>query len=484
MLPAFMLYSCTQEDVPTVAQSAESGIIFRVSLPDVNSRSNDNTESDDLDGGFQVSAICPEDDAATGGVLKPYFTGLAATGIDDMPGYFGMLKDESSELWVWPTTRHGKQGLLRFFAFYPSREALSQSAGVESASDYFELYNSSTKSGSTVKYDYRISKFRVNTDISRHIDFVTATAEGSKKVHGETGIGVNLAFEHQLSRISLKAYGDIANNNSGFANIEIAGVRIGCAVVESDFNFAEKPKNYATGDATLDGNWISPQKKESVEYIFREGDTVIRLDGDRYKTEATAASIMGNGGWAMVIPNDNTPWSYKTDSRNKSNGLYFSVLLRVKGKDKNNTLLYPYVEGAQMSGTTTTDKMNVIYLSVNRTTGKVMKRLYKNGPQFFTDSLYTEVYTAPDTEEIRNYGWAAIPLSNNIRWKPGYQYTYTLNYSSGIGVEDPADLFPGKPIISKILVSVTEGTNTWPMVYDFKNEEEDGVDVTDKITIE
>ena len=480
LLPALMLISCTQgdEDLPGAAGKADgSAILFSVTMPDADRRSNSTTVTGSLsDDGFHVSAICPEDDAAAGNTLNAYFTEQFATRLDEMPGYFGMF-DQSSEQWVWPTTRHGKQGRLKFFAYYPSGEVLKDAAGLPSNSSNFGLNNYSKKQGSTPAYDYRMENFKIGGDISRHIDFVTATAEGSRRANGDTGTGVNLAFEHQLSRVTLKAWGNIADNSSGFANIEIAGVRIGGAVVESDFNFAATPKNLAQGDATVNGNWVAPQVKGGVEYIYREGDIVIRLDGGSYKTEATAASIMGNGGWAMVIPADYTGW-------NKNNqGLYFSVLLRVKGKDKNNTLLYPYVEGAQMSGSTTTDKMNVIYLSVDRATGKVMKRLYKDGPQFFTDPGHTQVYTAPDTEEIRNYGWAAIPLSN-LRWKPGYQYTYTLNYSTGVGVEDPADLFPGKPIISKILVSVTEGTTTWPIVNDFKNEGENTVDVTGQITIE
>ncbi|MDE6402839.1 MAG: fimbrillin family protein [Muribaculaceae bacterium] len=479
LLPALMLISCTQDEenlLGTAGKADDSTILFSVTMPDADRRSSCTTMTGNLSDGFYVSAICPEDDAAAGNTLNAYFTEQFATRLDEMPGHFGMF-DQSSEQWMWPTTRHGKQGRLKFFAFYPSREVLSRDAAVELSDGYFGLKNSSTKLGTEVTYDYRMSKFNINNDISRHTDFVTATAEGSKKANGETGVDVSLAFEHQLSRVTLKAWGNIADNNSGFANIEIAGVRIGCAVVESDFNFAEKPTNYASGDRTTTGNWVAPQVKGVVEYIYREGDIVIRLDGGSYKTADAATSIMGNGGWAMVIPADYIGW-------NKNNqGLYFSVLLRVKGKDKNNTLLYPYVEGAQMSGTTTTDNMNVIYLSVDRTTGEVMKRLYKDGPQFFTDPGHTQAYTAPDTEEIRNYGWAAIPLTD-LSWKPGYQYTYTLNYTDGVGVEDPADLFPGKPIISKISVAVTEGTTTWPMVYDFKNEEEDGVDVTDKITIE
>lgn len=95
----------------------------------------------------------------------------------------------------------------------------------------FVLTNHSSKNGSTITYDYRIGPFKLSHDISRHIDFVTAMTEGTSRAHSETG--VTLAFEHQLSRIDLKAWGNTVNE------IEIAGVRLGGVITESDFNFAE-----------------------------------------------------------------------------------------------------------------------------------------------------------------------------------------------------------------------------------------------------
>lgn len=471
LLPiALMLFSCSQEDQPAVAAVADdSGIIFRVSVPAAEARSTTTTVAGDLNEGFYVTAICPEDIVT--GTLDLYLTEQLAEPLEEMNGYFGMFDEQSSEQYVWPTARHGKQGRLKFFAFYPSREALRQSAGV--GPEYFILKNKSTKSGSTVVYDYRMEKFKVNKEISRHIDFVTAMVEGSRKDNGETG--VNLAFEHQLSRIALKAWGNTKNE------IEIAGVRIDGAVVECDFNFAGQPKNYAQGDATVSGNWVAPQQRDCVEYIFREGDTVVNIGRGSYTSEATAASIMGSGGWAMVIPADNTGWNHTKDAPNNNKGLYFSVLLRVKGNDINKNLLYPYVKGGQLSSSVMTDAMTVIYMSIEQATGKVMKRLYRNEAGiYYMDPDFTKAYVKPETEEIRNYGWAAIPLSS-LRWKPGYQYTYTLNFSNGVGVHDPYDPYPGKPIISTILVGVTESGKTWPMVYDFTKGGE--IDVTDKITI-
>lgn len=466
LLSALLLFSCSQEELSGVAGRADnSGIVFRVTLPADGTRTTDITNASSLDGGFYVSSICPEDEAT--GALNAYFEERLVAPLEEKTGYFGIF-DQSSELCVWPSIRHRKEGRLKFFAFYPSREELKQYAGVASDSGYFELKNNSKKNGTIVTYDYRMLKFRVNKEIAQHIDFVTAVAEGTRRDDEDSG--VELKFEHQLSRVALKAWGAPTSYD-----VEIAGVRIGCATTESDFNFAGKPTNLAQGDATVSGNWVGTQKKDCVEYIFREGDTVIPIGSGSYTSANSAASIMGNGGYAMVIPTDNTVWNYKNDSKNTSQGLYFSVLLRVKEKNKDKTLLYPYIEGADFSSSTTTDNMNVVYFSIERATGKVIKRLYRNKEdrQFYTGPDFSEVYAVPESEEIRNYGWAAVPLPDKRRWKPGYQYTYTLDYTDGVGVEDPADMFPGKPIISKILVGVTEGVET---VWHTVNEFEDGAE--------
>lgn len=447
-----------------MADTDDDGIYFHVSMSDVDSRSVNTTAAGSLNDGFYASAICPEDDPA-----KDYFSNLPVKPLEDRPGYFGVFRTDEDLLpqqCVWPTTRHGKQGRLKFFAFYPSRDSLKK--GAEADDTFFALANKS-KSGAAVTYDYRMTNFKLHKDISRHADFVTATAEGSKAEHGEKSL--NLAFEHQLSCVAFKAWGNFENTE--IAEIEIVGVRIGNAITKSEFNFTEKPTNLAQGDATVNGNWVAPQSKGVVEYgvveyIFHEGESVVLLDGNSYKTEAAATSIMGDGGWAMMIPNDNTGW-------NRNNGgLYFSVLLRVFGKEENRPLLYPYIEGTDMNSGTTSIGMNVVYFAVDKTSGRINKRLYRNreDKKFYEDPKFEIQHKKLSTENINNYGWAAIPLGN-LRWKPGYQYTYLLNYSGGVGVEDPADLFPGKPIISKIMVGVTESGTPWHTVTDYENVELD-----------
>ena len=175
---------------------------------------------------------------------------------------------------------------------------------------------------------------------------------------------------------------------------------------------------------------------------------------------------MGNAGSAFVIPASYSAWT-----KAKANtGIYISVLLRVK--DIDGMQQYPYIEGASMDKTNTTEKMNVIYFAVNKSTGLINKRVYKSNGNYYTDTSFTTPYTASANEEIRDYGWAAMPLSSGTL-KSGYHYTFTLNYTYGVGVEDPADVLPGKAIITPVTpgVSVTSFTSVG------------STDVTDKITI-
>lgn len=269
MLPALLFFSC-QEDVPGLGGGADDGaIVLRVSMPDADSRSSSTTVTSSLNDGFRVSAICPEDDAKADNLLDTFFTDLSVSRLDNQ--HFAIF-DQSGIQCVWPTIRHGKDGKLKFFAFYPSFQDMRASAGV--GEGYFGLKNNSKKVGDNVTYDYRIEKFRISNDITRHIDFVTATTEGSRKDNETSGVTLN--FEHQLSGVSFKVWGNL--DSTEIKEIEIAGVRIGRAITQSDFNFAANPKFLANGDATRSGDWVGTQVKDSVEDIFRIFQPLVMKD--------------------------------------------------------------------------------------------------------------------------------------------------------------------------------------------------------------
>lgn len=470
-LATLLLFSCSQEELPGVDNADEdSGILFFTSLPGVQTRSADNIDNTTIKDGFNVSAGWLENLDAAG---KPsmYFEN------ELVKQTAGMGEAFRSDKCRWPSNKGANNGKLRFFAFYPSLDVLSDSAGIDRNSGYFQLtYNLSEDK---TRYEYWIKKFKVSKDITRHSDFVTATKEGSKTDNLYSG--VNLSLQHQLSRIILEAYG-----SSEAYDVEIAGVRIGGIATESDFSFEGVPVNYKDWNSTKVGRWIGVgQNRGCVEYIFRKGDTVVPIGkGRKHETYETAVSIMGNGGSALVIPYDYYVWKdYSNKENRQQDYLYLSVLLRVKEKaTPNNTLLYPYIEGTDIKPSATppatAGKMNVVYLSIETETGKVMRRVYKKGSDFYTspDCSAASLYNVPKTEDVRNYGWAsAVPNTGNdpqIRWNPGYQYYYRLDYSNGIGVQDPADALPGKPIIAP--VDVTGTKKQWHEVKDYEN-----VDITD-----
>ncbi|MDE6304697.1 MAG: hypothetical protein K2M01_07745 [Paramuribaculum sp.] len=434
-----------------------SEIIFTAGLPGVETRSEPFVTGS-LNDGFYVTAFCPEDETTINGSgsMQAYFDYQLVTKTPGMGNAF------RSEMCRWPENTGAKEGTLKFFAIYPSLEVMRERAGV--GNTYFNLKNTSTKKGNTITYKYVMEKFRVNRDISRHVDFVMATAQENRK----NGLysGVALKFEHQLARVDFKAWG-----NPTTYDVEIAGIRLGNVYTECNLDFTLKPNiSYAAKDSTQNGQWLKTPAptRGVVEYIYREGESVIQIkNGGKYNTQTKATSLMGNAGSAFVIPASYSAWT-----KTKANtGIYISVLLRVK--DIDGMQQYPYIEGASMNNTTTTANMNVIYFAVDKFTGLINKRVYKKNGVYYADEGCSIPYTQNANEEIRDYGWAAFPPSGTPTLKSGCHYTFTFNYTSGVGVEDPADVLPGKAIITPVTpgVSVTSFSSGGT------------TDVTDKITI-
>ena len=436
-LPAVLISSCNQDDISGRQSAGDDLISFQVSLPGVSTRATETDMLGALASGFDVTAFCPEDESriSADGTLGEYFSEQRVT--RDGDGKF------RSDFCRWPGNKDENEGHLKFFAFYPSRNDLRKSVDEDETSTRFALTNHSSAS----TYDYNLENFRINRDISRHVDFVAATTEGSKSDHLYSGVELN--FQHQMTRVGLRAWGTNATYN-----VEIAGVRIGSPVIEGTFNFSAVPDNPEEGDNSI-GGWIlgASPVRDCVEYIFREADdTVIPIDGSRNNSENSASSIMGNGGWSMVIPYTHTAWNHNADAPNNLQGMYFSVLLRVN--DKSGIQLYPYPGNSSLEDSDE-QKMKVIFLAVEKSTGHVMKRLYKDGSRYFTEADLTAAseYDLPATQEIREYGWAALPIATD--WKAGYEYTYALDYSKGVGLHDPDDPDPGAPILNEVSVSTT-----------------------------
>lgn len=411
--------SCSQDDVtdgPNDDGYDGYGMIeFRASLPEITTRAAAVTELDS----FHVSSFT----AGTSSV-SPYFMAKPFS----KNSVTGKYVSDDPEC-IWPNNNDK----LIFVALAHSWEDMQQ---VEW----------------TAAGEYKLTGFRIAGDIAGQTDFVTATASG--RLIDDEDNGIKLNFRHQLSRIELNAWGA-----SQSFNLEIAGVRFGGVGVGGNLTFNMLADN---ADASASGVWSSISKGK-VDYVFRAGDRTVLLDGSEGSpsSAAEAVSIMGAriGGpdgydnSAMLIPSENAAWQYKENPANvagegKSVGMYFSVLVRVIDTT-------PYNPGALVYPDTDYADMEVVYLAVDKDSKRDVKaRLYKEGDEYFTDPEYNEKYDIEgNNAEVKAFGWAALPVTDN--WEPGYVYTYTLNYTYGVGLHDPEDPEPGDPIVSdRVIVSV------------------------------
>ncbi len=410
-LPVLLISSCSQDDNGLI-MSDDDTISFVLSMPGVSSRSTYDAVDSLYKYGFTVSAFCPEKDADADGILPIHCENAIAVREVD-----GVFRSDSCR---WPGNRDEKNGHLKFFAFHPSITEMRKRAGV--AKECFIYSNLTKKDASGVSYDYRLTKFRVAPDISKQVDFVTATGQGNKTT--DLYRALEIRFEHQLCGVNISVWG-----GSALYDIEVAGVRIGGTVVEADFNLAAVTAN-PVGDENTIGSWIIGDKPKygHVDYVFTAGDKVIGINATDHNNKDNVASIMGKGGRAMVIPHTHDKWDYKNDRTNGKNGMYFSALIRMSEREGDRHVIFP--------STDPDSRPYVVFLLVDKSDGTVIRRL---------SSAEYDSYTAPDGQEKRAYGWAAVPVY--VAWEPGYTYSYILDYTHAVGLHDPVDDNPAIPII-------------------------------------
>ena len=425
--------SCSQVDSPDYPDSEQGRrIIFHSSIPGITTRASEIAETL---GYFHVTAFDQSDTSLIdGGIMGEYIDRLRIEKEESGDSY-------KSDFCNWPLPGH-ESDLLHFFAYYPQIPTSSS------------ISNRTVPSGSGIAIDYKIDKYRVASEIADQVDFVAAYASGSMEKNLFSGI--KLDFHHMLSRIEIKAWG--ANKS---CDIEIAGVRIGATGVEDTFSFVPSE------DA---GAWTGKPTTGNVEYIYRNGDNILTLDKKAGSplTEAAAQSIMGSrigeyDNCAMLIPASYAGWKYSEDSHNNQGGMYLSVLLRVTDATSTGegAQVYPYADTAQGANSSA---ISTVWLTVDKATGKKAgTRVYMKDGAYFTDSACTLPYSLADNEEVKAFGWASLPISGD--WEAGCIYTYTLDYSYGIGLHGPdtpdeGNKKAGDPIISDN-VGVSVSVKDW-----------------------
>ncbi|MDE6692497.1 MAG: hypothetical protein K2K05_03845, partial [Muribaculaceae bacterium] len=405
----------------------------------------------------------------------------------------------------WPTQDQASQ--LEFFAYAPSLDEIQNAAVTQldpTASNYstmvdnyknsVKFYNqcipgntldpmnqeNTTFAGVQLYRGFKLGRFYVATDISKQVDFITAHISApTPKDEDEAKIGVELKFRHQLANVELRAF----SGNQDY-NIEIAGVRLGRPYTGGAiFNFCDADGSVSNPDGGQWGISKDPQRLP-VEYIYGAGDEIYRMGSynnltggqvitsPAHSTAATALSIMGKGGNAMVLPTKNGPWAGEANpwiapkysaqtgesgdpypGQNPSpwsadnvmeGDMYFSVLIRVTLKPKGSELttqqIYPYGNNTNM---------NVVYLEKEKNSNKVVSR------------VPSKTATVGANNEVVEFVWAAVPVG--VNWERGKKYVYTLDFSNGVGIQDPEDPRPGSAIIGdgiKFSVSVVDWEET------------------------
>ncbi len=204
-----------------------------------------------------------------------------------------------------------------------------------------------------------IADFSPAPKMADQVDLITSTATGKKSLNEARGM--NLTFDHQLSQIEVRAKTD----NTAY-KFEVTGVRIGEPVSKGTFDFGTTA-------------WTLGSDKSIYEETY---STPITLN-------SVPATIMGEGGNAILIPQQLVKWDPENDAANTAAGAYLSVQVKISTAETG-TVVYPF---PSEPGCT----------------------------------------------------WAAIPIDTN--WEAGKKYIYNLDFTHGAGNVDPKDPDPGKPVL-------------------------------------
>ena len=230
--------------------------------------------------------------------------------------------------------------------------------------------------------ELKVTGVSPDADIAGQKDLLVGYASGSK----DNAAGVGIELRHVLTQVEVRA----KSTNKAY-RYDVKAVRIGSVRCTGDYTLPS--------ETNTDGSWTL--KDDSyTSYTTQDLTGPVRLTVD-------AASLMGDGGTAMLLPQPLTAWDVENDKANTKNGSYIALLLKI-----------------------TTD----------------------SGMQ---------VYPATEGE----YGWAAVAIGGHAEskknvWQAGDKFIYTLDLSNGAGVTPPDSDDPGEPILgAPIRFTVT--VNGW-----------------------
>lgn len=167
--------------------------------------------------------------------------------------------------------------------------------------DFYAWHPASNLGGTLTLTDSekKLSGFKVNDDISKQSDFISAVATGNGV---DNATGLELSFSHNLSQIEVKS----RTANPGYI-YKIKGVRFGNIFSTGDFDFDT-------------GTWSNLNTKSTYTVTY---NTAVTID------ELSTSVMKVNGDNAMFIPQALTAWDPVNDPTNSSEGAYIAVRARI-----------------------------------------------------------------------------------------------------------------------------------------------------------
>lgn len=416
--------ACSSEQMPEVSkQLSGDGIMFSTSLP-LPTRGGDLV--DDSFSQFFVTSYFGNHEKN-----DPYFSAETFTYSHDGKNEGERIFAPANPI-LWPVTN------LEFFAWYPSTDSFYNGA------------DASTRIENDADKGFMLKNFEVAPDIKDEIDLVTATKQ-SEYAEAATDHTVPLEFEHQLCQISVQGVVSASADVEGY-DYEIAGIRLGNPNTKGTFNF-----NGINGEEEGNkGSWESTGHN-AVEYIFGPGEKVAVLPKFSAEVQVDPVSLMGNGGPAMVLPTKKEAWNETYANSNKeaapgeysTDQMYLSVLIRVS-RNHGIDLAFPYATRVEYPYRKELyEYYKVYYFAVDNETKEIQYHLFEDPEALYYLSYYDadgvkHDYLWPENLNVEGFSWAAVPI--DVDWKAGNSYTYTLDYSTGLGLHDPKEPDPGEPI--------------------------------------
>lgn len=232
--------------------------------------------------------------------------------------------------------------------------------------------------------ELKVTGFSPATDITGQKDLLAGYASGSKDNAAKTEI----ELRHVLTQVEVRAK---SSNNT--YHYDVKAVRIGSVRSTGDYTFPS--------ETDADGSWTL-KDSSYASYTTQDLTEPVRLTSD-------AKGLMGDGGTAMLIPQQLTAWDTKNDKENRKNGSYIALMLKI------------------------------------------------------TTDAGRQVYPSADGE----YGWTTVPIGGHAEsrknyWQPGDKFVYTLDLSNGAGVTPPDSPDPGEPVLGQP-IRFTVTVNGWTL---------------------